>query len=270
MHRIVDAHCHLQDPRLRACLPDVLARACAYGLTHICTCACKEDEWADFPSLVSSGATQIVPAFGLHPWYTGDASPSYLDSLRDVLCRYPSAAVGEIGLCKSKRGIQVPAAVQEARFRDQLDLAQELHRPVVLHCVAAHGKLLEMLASTRGVPHAILHSFSGSLDMVRSYDRLPFPVYYSFSAKQCLGANDKIGAILRAVPPTRLLLETDAPDQRPVSLADDPVLDGLPHNEPAAVVRAVDAVAAWRGCSPDELAQQVWANTAAAFHLDDA
>ncbi|ETV68589.1 hypothetical protein H257_15565 [Aphanomyces astaci] len=274
--RFVDAHCHLQDPRLRTSLPEVLRRASEHGLTHICTCSCNEDEWNNFPSLVqdiASPTPKIVPAFGLHPWYAGDASPSYLDSLRTTLQRYPSALVGEIGLCKSRRGKQVPLHVQEQRCREQLELSEQLGRPVVLHCVAAHGKLFDLLAAAPSLPHAILHAYSGSADMVKAFTKLPFPVYVSFTARQCVDMvqSDKLRSTFAAVPSSRLLLETDAPDQRPSVLGSSAmaVLLDLELNDPVAVKMAVEVVAESTGKSADVVAAQVYANAIDAFWVEN-
>ncbi|CAK4717523.1 unnamed protein product [Aphanomyces euteiches] len=271
--QVIDAHCHLQDPRLRSSISKVFERAAAYGVTHIATCSCNEAEWAEYETIQwpDRDVAAVLPAFGLHPWYAGDASPlSYLMSLRRILGVFPRSMVGEIGLCKSKRGKRVPIDVQERAFVDQLHLAQELQRPVVIHCVGAHGRVLEQLQSVR-VPHVVLHSFSGPLEMVRAFGKLPFPVYFSFTAKQCLAPSEKQQAILAAVPDHRILLETDAPDQRPTdeALADHAV-GAIPWNEPAVVSLAVDSVAVCRSTSPDDMARQVRANAQAAFQLVDA
>ncbi|KAH9070487.1 hypothetical protein Ae201684P_002844 [Aphanomyces euteiches] len=256
--QVIDAHCHLQDPRLRSSISKVFERAAAYGVTHIATCSCNEAEWAEYETIQwpDRDVAAVLPAFGLHPWYAGDASPSsYLMSLRRILGVFPRSMV---------------SLVSERAFVDQLHLAQELQRPVVIHCVGAHGRVLEQLQSVR-VPHVVLHSFSGPLEMVRAFGKLPFPVYFSFTAKQCLAPSEKQQAILAAVPDHRILLETDAPDQRPTdeALADHAV-GAIPWNEPAVVSLAVDSVAVCRSTSPDDMARRVRANAQAAFQLVDA
>ncbi|RHY02542.1 hypothetical protein DYB25_011545 [Aphanomyces astaci] len=181
--------------------------------------------------------------------------------------------VGEIGLCKSRRGKQVPLHVQEQRCREQLELSEQLGRPVVLHCVAAHGKLFDLLAAAPSLPHAILHAYSGSADMVKAFTKLPFPVYVSFTARQCVDMvqSEKLRSTFAAVPSSRLLLETDAPDQRPSVLGSPAmaVLMDLELNDPVAVKMAVEVVAESTGKSADVVAAQVYANAIDAFWVEN-
>ncbi|TMW56000.1 hypothetical protein Poli38472_008648 [Pythium oligandrum] len=288
--RVFDAHCHLHDPRLSAQRSDVLQRATAFNVTYVATCACFEEDWTALDELLAEmkaaqGAGQpfvdIVPAFGIHPWWANAQSDQYLDKLRAKLDQYPRAALGEIGLCKSNRGRQVDRAVQERVFREQLELAAELGRPCVLHCVGVYGKLLEILQSVqkaRGLPPAVvLHSYSGAPDMIPAFlalqqaSRGASKLYFSLNAKQ-LSSQPKAIQACTKVPLDALLLETDAPDQAldvaqvsAVLGEETIVVDGL--NEPAMVQLALIKAAEAREMSTDELASAVFDNTVRAFRV---
>ncbi|EQC25110.1 hypothetical protein SDRG_17005 [Saprolegnia diclina VS20] len=258
----VDAHCHLQDPRLHASISDVLTRAARDGVVAISSCACTEAEWARWPAFaVAHAATsvQLLPAFGIHPWFAGDVSVAYLDVLEATLRLHPTASVGEIGLCKSRRGAAVPMAIQDARFREQLQLAARLERPVVVHCVGAYGKVLEALTLIPQPRPVILHSFGGATEMVRSFARLKQTrVYFSIAAK--LMGSKKASDMLRAIPIERLLLETDAPDQLPLELAHEAEL-----NEPSVLPRVAVALAATLHLPLEALAAQTTKNALEAY-----
>uniref|UniRef100_A0AAV1T7J9 Uncharacterized protein n=1 Tax=Peronospora matthiolae TaxID=2874970 RepID=A0AAV1T7J9_9STRA len=299
---LIDAHCHLHDNRLwspnsppsHERLEGVLARARTAHLTHVVCCATHEQDWRTLEQLIEQQKTKshssmvIVPALGVHPRWAPELAFSIQDglaSLRDKLAMYPRASVGEIGLCKSTRGRTVPLDVQVAAFRAQLQLAAELERTCVLHCVGYHGKLLEILL---GVAHnlppvLVLHSYSGSPDMMRSFLALRGSrVFISLNAKQLTDPRmKKAAACCKALPIEALLLETDAPDQAPsvelVEQAFDQV-DEAPLmlregstgvNEPALVKLALLGAAEIRGEAPDKLAAAVYQNCKDAFGLDN-
>ena len=179
----------------------------------------------------------------------------------------------------------MPLDVQEAAFRAQLKLAAELERTCMLHCVGCYGNLLEILL---GVAHnlppvLVLHSYSGSPDMMRSLLALRGSrVFISLNAKQLTDPRmKKAAACCKELPIEALLLETDAPDQAPsvelVEKAFDQV-DEAPLmlqegstgvNEPALVKLALLGAAKIRGVPPDKLAAAVYQNCKDAFGLDN-
>ncbi|KDO24811.1 hypothetical protein SPRG_09644 [Saprolegnia parasitica CBS 223.65] len=262
----VDAHCHLQDPRLDASSSDVLARAARDGVVAISSCACTEAEWARWPAFAAAHATtsvQLLPAFGIHPWFAGDASASYLSALEATLRLHPTASVGEIGLCKSRRGAAVPMAIQDARFREQLQLAARLERSVVVHCVGAYGKVLDALTQIPQPRPVVLHSFNGATEIVRSFARLKQTrVYFSIATK--LMGTEKATEMLRAIPIERLLLETDSPDQLPLELAHEVEL-----NEPSVLPRVAAALAATLQLPLEALAAQTTKNALEAYGVEE-
>ncbi|CEG50002.1 deoxyribonuclease ycfh [Plasmopara halstedii] len=236
---------------------------------------------------------KIVPAFGIHPWWSHQSNTDSLKLLLDILMQYPTASVGEIGLCKSVRGRQVPLDVQVETFKSQLGIAAELKRACVLHCVGHFDKLLGILQGVRHAsgklpPILILHSFSGSPDMMRSFLRLQeTKVFISFNAKQLTDPRmKKVVACCKEVPLEALLLETDAPDQAPsiehVSQlfknekwgdAGVPLLlseNSAAVNEPCMVKLALQSATELRGIRIDELATLVYQNSKLAFGIDDS
>ncbi|POM78527.1 TatD related DNase [Phytophthora palmivora] len=297
---LVDAHCHLHDERLwsngslssRRTFEGVLSRAHNAHVTHVVSCATHEQDWLVLEQLMRHETQlKIVPGFGVHPWWAHELSmPSEsLKSLRDTLTRYPTAIVGEIGLCKSARGKLVPVDVQVAAFRAQLELAAEMERACVLHCVGYYGKLLEILRDVgrkgeRLPPVLVLHSYSGPPDMVQSFLALRGTnVFFSLNSKQLTDPRmKKAVACCKELPLEALLLETDAPDQAPSgedakkvfhrdSEADEPLLlqeTSAGVNEPALVKLALHSAAGIRGVAIDELAAAVYLNCQEAFGIN--
>jgi TatD DNase family protein len=117
----------------------------------------------------------------------------------------------------------------------------------------------ELLKSVGALPAGfVLHSYSGSPELVGQLAKLG--AYFSFSGSITFSGNKKGYKSVLAVPPDRLLIETDSPDLTPPAarFADKP-------NEPANIVHVLRKVAELRGMPEDELAEQMWKNAEGLF-----
>ncbi len=148
--------------------------------------------------------------------------------------------------------------LQAQLFRRQIALSVEHALPLVLHVLRAHPQALAVLSSVE-LPErrGVLHSCSASAELLREYLALGFSV--SFSGAVANPTARRIHAAARAVPLDRLLVETDAPDQTPVSLRPA-------RNEPAFLVEIVRALAQIRGESEDVLARATSDNARRLFY----
>jgi len=233
-----DAHCHLQDKRFAGEVAAVVKRFRACGGERMLCCGTSVDDWAAV-NLLAENFCEVVPAFGIHPWFVGSAAEDWCELLRGYLRENPRAAVGEIGLDGAVNPEQ--EKLQLDVFMQQLELAVEFERPVSVHCVKAWGKLLSALKSVETIPTGVvIHSFSGSVEMLRELTELG--VSFSFSGSVTNPAFRRAADIVRAVAADRLLIETDAPDMRPYGVA-------AKHNEPANLIYVADKVAELRGMS---------------------
>ena len=265
---LIDAHCHLQDERLVGRLPEVLNRAEQAGVWRMLCCGCHERNW-DAVLALAQAHPEIVPSFGIHPWYMDgpvlsvvegrtDGWPACnaerstagrLETLERFLSGQPSG-VGEIGLDHAV----IPRAdeEQEAVFIAQLRLARRLKRPVSLHCRKAWQRLLEILRAEGGVGWGgLIHSYSGSAELVKPLEEMG--LYISFSGAITRPGNKRGHQALAMVSPERLLIETDSPDLPPAGAAGEV-------NEPANLVLVASGVADILGRSPEWVAEQTLAN----------
>jgi TatD DNase family protein len=176
----------------------------------------------------------------------------------------------------------VDIEIQEQVFREQIELAADLQRSVVIHCVASHGKLLNILqdiALKRKekeliLPSSlILHSYSGSADMIKSFLALEkvakVRVFFSYNGKQL--SIPKTIESCKNTPLRSLLLETDAPDQAPLDCLEECNVIGLKVdgklelNEPMLVQLALHRAAGIHSLVPKELGSIVQDNVNRAF-----
>ncbi|MDH5494067.1 MAG: TatD family hydrolase, partial [Myxococcales bacterium] len=168
-----------------------------------------------------------------------------------------ASAIGEIGL--DRRLFASPAgdaARQLALLDAQLEIADGLGLPVILHLVRAPGLLLERLEQRGPLRHGgVLHAFAGPAALIPRFARLGLS--FSFAGSVARPASRRVREAAQAVPEERLLVETDAPDLSP---------PGAPiRNEPASLVRVVEALASLRGVPAAALAAGAEANARALF-----
>ena len=147
---------------------------------------------------------------GLHPW---DLSHDLtLDQLRqrfDLLQNKGMLAVGECGLDRKRAGIHL-IEDQIQVFSWHIELAQKLHKPLIVHCVHAQSDLLAVLKKYKFSGTILLHDLSGnaqSLEQFKNYN-----AYFSFGAR-LFKEDKKREEFLKLVPLHKLFLETDDQSQ---------------------------------------------------------
>lgn len=206
MPGLFDSHCHLDFVAYDADRVAVLRRAQAAGVTDILVPGTHPETWACTAS--ASQYPGVHTALGLHPWFiTGREDPAALrPRLREAVAIHGAVAIGECGLDKPKGNLPL----QTRLLRPQLLLARALDLPVLLHCVKAHGPLLALLQDV-GPLRGVLHSYSGSPEMVPAYAKLG--LHFSFGGILTWPEAKKAKLALQQVPPGRLMLESDGPDQ---------------------------------------------------------
>lgn len=249
--KLYDAHNHLQDERFGGRQADLLREAVGAGVAAMVVNGSSEADWDDVARL-SEIHPQIIPSFGVHPWYVHARTPAWRDRLETLLDRYPRAAVGEIGLDRWKADL--PYDEQEEVFLAQWQIARARNRPASIHCLRCWGRLLALL-QRHPAPDCgfVLHSFGGPKEMIGDFAALG--AYFSFPGYYLHARKEAQREAFRHVPEDRLLIETDAPDQQlPDALNEFPLTDqnGGKINHPANVRAVYEGLA--RICSRDTTA----------------
>jgi TatD DNase family protein len=255
---LYDAHNHLQDHRFAGRQNDLLAACHQSGIVRMVVNGTCESDWPHVLALARQSPL-VLPSFGYHPWQLHARTPGWLTRLEYYLDQVPSA-VGEIGLDRWKPGL--PYAPQEAVFLAQLALAAQRNLPVSIHCLQTWGRLHELLRThPRPARGFVLHSFGGPAEMIPALAELgawfSFPGYFLHPRKL------RQREAFRQVPPGRLLIETDAPDQllpAPDVLHPLTAADGQPLNHPANLPAVYRGLAAFLNEPEPTLAARVEAN----------
>ncbi len=202
---------------------------------------------------------RMFTAVGIHPTDSQDIGD--IDAALDLtaaLAADPDSkcvAVGEIGL-----DYHYPDTWKERQkyvFEKQMETAARLRLPVVIHDRDAHGDVMDVLRKYKGVG-GVIHSFSGSPEMSKEAVKLGY--YVSFSGTVTFKNASKVVSAAAAVPPERILIETDAP-----YLSPDPLRGTKNHS--GNLVFTCRKIAEILGIPEEEAAALTARNAAALFQV---
>ena len=261
--KFYDAHNHLQNDRFDGRQSELLTLCEKSGVARMVVNGTCENDWPQVLTLARENKS-VLPSFGYHPWYLSKRTPDWQKNLEKFLDAVPSA-VGEIGLDRWKPDLNYTG--QEEVFLAQLQIAAARNLPVSIHCLQAWGRLLELLHNhpcpARGF---VLHSFGGSAEIIPALAKLG--AYFSFPGYLLHERKLKQRETFKHVPPDRLLIETDAPDQLlPEDKNRFPLIDAnsKPLNHPANLVAVYFGLAEFLGEKTESLAARVEENFLRAF-----
>lgn len=209
---MIDCHTHLDDERLLPQAESIVADFASDGIDYVI------DASADLNGMNNAVALarrydKVYATVGFHP---NDAEAFNKDTAA-LMASYAAdkkvVAVGEIGL--DYHYPEPPKETQQKVFLSQLDLANSLSLPVVLHIRDAYGDALRLLRDNKSLVKngVLLHCYSGSKEMAAEFLSL-LDCYFSFGGAITF-KNAKKEDVIKAIPTERLLTETDAPYMTP-------------------------------------------------------
>ncbi len=260
-----DTHCHFDFDDFNQDR-DALWEACRrQGIHHLLIPGVQPSQWATMQALCSSHPG-LYYAAGLHPCWLDDniwadqltaQLASLKQALRDQLADPRCLAVGECGL---DQYIDGDAELQEAVLICHLEIAQELDKPIILHCRRAHNQMIRCLKAFPLARGGILHAYSGSLEQAEQYWQMGF--YLGIGGTITYERANKTRNAVKALPLDALVLETDAPDMP---------LHGHQgkRNTPLRIRDVAQALASLRNDTLATVAQQTTDNAKALFRLKD-
>ena len=143
-----DSHCHLTDPAFASDREGVVARAVAAGVAGMVT-ICSDVRDLDAILKLTNTHGELWGTAGIHPHEARHSSPKALERVREVAeGQSRIRAIGECGL--DFHYDHSPRETQRTVFRAQLDLAEELGRPVVVHSRDADADTAHLIREYRG------------------------------------------------------------------------------------------------------------------------
>jgi TatD DNase family protein len=257
---LIDTHCHL------ALLSDakddiysIIHNAKKMEVIYIVDISVGTDDFLSRQALVNDLAGRsgmgVSMTAGISPYHAGRRVPGDVDLVkRQARGEARVVAIGEIGLDYhhgwGSREKQIEL------FSEQVEAADELDLPVVVHTRDSDGDLLDALRRRRPARGGIIHCFSSGVESARAFLDLGF--FLSFAGNLTYKRSAAIREAARFVPSDRYLVETDAPYLAPEGFRGR-------RNEPAFLKITAGFLAELRGIPFERLADETVRNARAAF-----
>lgn len=270
--RYFDVHTHTQFAAFKTDGKEVVRRALEKSV-FLVNVGTQKDTSKKAVELSKNYERGVYATVGLHPIHTGK---SYYDKqelgsgkgfiskaeefdyeyYRNLALDSKVVAIGECGLDYFRikdLGLRIKEK-QKQTFIQQIELACEVKKPLMLHCRDAFSDLIAILKANSSKLKAenpgIAHFFSGTKEDAKELLEMGF--YFSFGGVITFARN--YDALIKMIPLDRVLSETDAPYVAPVPYRSQ-------RNEPIYVIEVVKKLAEIRGVALAKMREQIWINT---------
>lgn len=253
---LVDSHAHLEMPQFEEDLPQVLQRAKQWGVGAIVTCGTDLEDSRRAVELATAYPS-VFASVGVHPHEAIGFTSDTLACLRQMALHPKVVAIGETGLDFYRE--LSPRKVQIEAFREQIRLAKEMGKPVIIHDREAHATVLRILEEeAKGGLSGVLHCFSGNTNMASKC--LDLGLFISIPGVITFRNSAQLRNVVLHVPLERLLLETDSPFLAPMPFRGK-------RNEPAFLKYTAQKVAKVLRLTLEEVAERTTQNAVSLFNL---
>lgn len=199
----IDTHCHISDTE--GILPDLyIEHAKQAGVWLLVASFCEKENILLSTKFVEK-YKNLYACCGYHPEFANKIVEKDFEILEDLIKNHSKiVAIGEIGL--DYYWNKDNKEKQREVFRKQLEIAEKLDIPVVIHSRDSIGETYEILSEYK--VRGVIHCFSGSLEMAKKFIDLGFLLgiggVVTFK-------NSKLYQVIEKIPLTSIVLETDSP-----------------------------------------------------------
>lgn len=250
-----DTHAHYDSGAFSKDRTALLQQMPQHGIEFILNPGC-DLETSETAVALADQFSHVYAAVGVHPNDCAAYTPEVEEGLRQLAAHPKVKAIGEIGLDYHWQD-NPPPEHQKTVFRRQMELAQELDLPVIVHDREAHAHCLEIVREYPQVT-GVYHCYSGSLEDAKTLVKLGWML--SFTGVVTYPNARKSLEVLQWLPMDRIMIETDAPYLTPT-----------PHrgkrNDSSYVHLVAQTIAEVKGLSLEECARTTTENGRRFFNI---
>ena len=248
--KYIDIHAHLDFPHFDIDREEIIADMLAkdLGAFNIGTTLETSQNSIAFAQKYEN----IWAVVGVHPIHTNESLLDDLQKIEPLITHSKCVAIGECGLDFFKKADDMEnKKIQLEFFEKQIELALTHNKPLMIHCREAYPETLEVLKNYKNSHsnlHAHFHFFTESVDIARIILDLGFTV--SFTGPITFADYDEL---VKFVPLTSLMIETDAPYAAPKSSRGK-------RSDPRHILEIGAKIAQIKGLSEEEVFTQIREN----------
>ncbi|BAF72184.1 TatD family hydrolase [Sulfurovum sp. NBC37-1] len=206
---IIDTHCHLDDTRYNDDLDEVIHRAEENSVEKFIIPG-ADPESLERAVWIAEKYDSVYFAVGVHPYDAQNYDRTFLEK---YVIHPKCVAIGECGLDyfrlpESEEEITAEKKRQKEVFIDQILLAKEQKKPLIVHIRDASADSLELLQKYAGEEGGVLHCYNADESLLKLADR---NFYYGIGGVLTFKNARKLINVYPKIPQEKLLIETDAP-----------------------------------------------------------
>ena len=249
-----DSHAHLDDRRFAEDRQEIFADLRQAGFRGIMNVGC--DLASSQRSIALAEEYDFVYAsVGSHPDDADHVDGKLLDQYRQMATHPKVLAIGEIGLDYHYE--DVPRSQQIIAFEEQMDLAEALDLPVIVHMREAVEDAMAVVKRHPKVT-GVFHCFSGSAELAKWLVERGW--YVGFTGVLTFKNARRALEAAQAIPLERILLETDCPYMAPEPFRGR-------RNDSRYLPYMAAKLAELKGITPEEAAKQTAENAQRLFRI---
>lgn len=255
----IDTHCHLDAEHFENDLESVVNNAKNSGVNKIITLG--DDVPSSIKNIeIAEKYDGVYCTVGIHPELCKDTTDSDIEEIRKLATSSSKVvAIGEIGL--DLHYSEVPIEKQLDVLSKQMDIAEKMNIPWVIHCRDAESYLLNLIDErnyTCSKKKGVIHCFNGAQGALDKYIECGF--YISLGCYIGYPSSRKLLDVFKNIPLDKVMLETDAPYLPPQKKRGE-------RNEPAYCIEAAKVIAEWHGLDLAEVEEITTNNAMRCFGL---
>ena len=240
---IIDSHCHLDFESFEDDIEGVINRAKEAGVDVLLDVATDLNSYPELISLIEKYPF-IYGAFGIHPDSIDLNNMLTEKDLLQMVHHLKIIGVGETGLDYHYENID--RKYQQESFRTHIEVSRKANLPIIIHTRDADRDMIGILKEEMLYKpfKGMIHCFSSSEELART--AIDLGMYISLSGIITFKKAEELRDIIKKLPLSQLLIETDSPYLAPVPYRGK-------RNEPAMIIETLKKLSEIKRISEEEL-----------------
>jgi len=249
---LIDSHCHINDKQFSEDLVEVVNRAIDSGISQL-ICVGTDLKSSERAIEIADEFPEVFATCGIHPHDSEKADKKYIQVLEEFSKHEKVVAIGEMGLDYFYDFSD--QKIQRRIFRDQLEMANELKLPAVIHNRDSDDDLFQTISES-GLTHGVIHCFASDIQFAEKLANLGLHISFTGMVTFVKSLHE----VVEKIDVNKIMVETDSPYLSPKPFRGK-------RNEPKNVVQVAEFIAKLKNIEIEEFLIITTATTQSFFNL---